>query len=274
MVNHLSPVAFFNSNFASGVEIVYTSGAEATTINAATYNQDMTLTLTTTATTQATEVRTGSGNDKVTIITNESTTGAIVVNTGEGNDTILIDVSADVATNVNNVITGGKGKDITTLKDLAAADAQFFVFAIGAGDSTLTNFDEIGASTAATLLGGAADSVLLDFAGAAVVAANVSSTAVAGNTAGELAFSITSGLFAFSGSKAASLSLAQKIELVDGLVSTNLNSVTFTHASDSYVYNENSGGDSLVKLVGVTTTALALNDGTQGAGVIQLFESA
>jgi maltose-binding protein MalE len=77
---------------------------------------------------------------------------------------------------------------------------------------------------------------------------------------------------AFAGTSAASLTVAQKATIAQTLFTTDLASVVFTQTTgagtNSYVFNNNTLGDSLVELVGVTATSLTATAATAGAGVV------
>ncbi|WP_186424465.1 hypothetical protein [Pannonibacter sp. I15F10I1] len=247
---------WYDGNFKSaGSEIEVTAGGKsAVTFAGGTFSGAQKLTVTTSADAQDVSVLTGSGNDTVKVVATALTTGDISVNTGAGTDSIEIEVSAAVAAGSVISVNGGAGKDTIKFTGLDAADAQYVTVTVGAGDSTITAYDSITGFS----VGGADASVKLDFAGAAAVAANQAAAGVTGYTAAELTYTINSGVLTFAGSKASGLDLATKITLVDTLVTANLSTAAFEHSGNTYVYNENTGGDSLVELVGITgVTALS-----------------
>jgi len=254
---------WYDASFkAAGSDLTITNNdvGSAVSFTGGTFTGNQTLTLTTEATTATTSVLTGSGNDVVKVNATAATTGDITINTGAGNDTIELTVSAALAAGQSATINGGAGKDAITITGLDAADAVYVSVVVGAGESTVANYDSITGFS----MGTATRSVLLDFADAAVAAGNLGNTGITGYTAGELVYSITNGVLSFSGTSAAGLTLGQKANLVDTLITTNLNTVAFTHNTNTYVYNENVAGDSLIELVGITgvTNLGVVGDGT------------
>jgi hypothetical protein len=251
---------WYDGNFkAAGMDMTILAADDAVSFTGGTFSGNQKLTVTTTTATKDTAILTGSGNDTVKVTANSLTTGDITVSTGAGDDSIEIDVSNALAVGAVIAINGGAGKDTIKLVDLDAADALYVTVTVGAGQSTIAAYDSITGFN----FGGGASSVILDFAGNAVAATNQAAASVTGFTAAELTFTINNGLLTFAGTSAAGLTLAQKISLVDTLVTANESTVVFTHGDNSYVYNENTAGDSLVELVGVTATQI----GTAAAGV-------
>ena len=269
---------FFNTNFGGNTTTTLTLG-EATnndinTINTSTFNGNLTLTLNAaSATTAAQTVTTGGGNDNITI-TATAYTGAnngIKVVAGAGNDTITI--GNTVTTNVSNAIniTGGLGADTISLGTAgAAAGANYVTIVVAAGDSTLTAYDNVsgffmGAGTARR-------SDIIEFDGNATVQGNATATGVTGYTAEQLTYTVTSGVLSFAGTSAATLTVAQKASIAQTLFTTNLASVVFTQTTgagtNSYVFNNNDLGDSLVELVGITATSLTATANTTTAGAV------
>lgn len=244
---------WYDGNFkAGGMDLTVFAADDAVSFTGGTFSGNQKLTVTTTTLTKDTAILTGSGNDTVKVAANDLTTGDITVSTGAGDDSIEIDVSAALDADAVIAINGGAGKDTIKLVDLDAADAQYVTVTVGAGQSTLAAYDSITGFS----FGGGASSVILDFAGTAVAATNQAAASVVGFTAAELTFTINGGLLTFAGTSAAGLTLEQKIGLVDSLVTANLSTVVFTHGGNSYVYNENTAGDSLVELVGVEAAGI------------------
>lgn len=247
---------WFDAGFkAAGVDYTATVGVEVASIDMNTFTGKATISLTTGATTHATTVRTGSGDDTVTIAAASTTSGVITVATGAGNDTITVtDGTANTASDTL-IINAGTGADVVTLAVTRAGSALNAVkYEVAAGDSTLAAYDKVTGFAAAN---GIHASDYVDFAGVGTVAGNVSGVAVTGYTGAELTYSIVSGVLTFAGSKAATLTLAEKISAVDVAISTDTNTVYFVHGTDGFLYNENAAGDSIVELTGLASvTAL------------------
>jgi hypothetical protein len=95
-------------------------------------------------------------------------------------------------------------------------------------------------------------------------------TTATGFSAAELTVAVSAaGVVTFAGTSASALTLAQKISAVQSVVTTNAgDSALFTHGTNSYVFNNNSSGDSVVELVGVIGAALlTTNDATTDNGI-------
>jgi hypothetical protein len=129
------------------------------------------------------------------------------------------------------------------------------------GDSTTTAYDQITGFKMSDIGGaGALISDGLDFAAVGVTA--YAATAATGYTAAELTVAVaaagaTGGAVTFAGTAAAGLTVAQKIAAVQSVVVTNAgDSAFFTDSGNTYVFNNNAGGDSVVMLVGVAASGL------------------
>ena len=264
--------AWFNQNFATGVSYTATTGAEASTLDMATYTANATISLTSGATTgHSVTVTTGSGADSVTVAASAFVGAAgklITVTTGTGADTISVSPAAGTALAIANAITitGGSGADVITLgthvNGSSAGTAGFAQIVVGATDTTIAAFDSV---TGFNLGGAATQSDNLDFTGSATVAANATSQAVTGYTAAQLTYSIATGILTFSGTSAATLTAAQAIAAVESLALANTATVLFVNNGNGYVFNNNTAGDALVQLVGVTAADALVTTNTNGA---------
>lgn len=260
---------WYDTNFkTTGADLTITAGAEAVNFGGGTFTGAQKLTVTTAANTGDTTLTTGSGADTVTVTAKSVTSGDIIIKSGAGNDVIDLTVANTLASGAVVSIDAGAGKDTIKFTGLDAADAQYVTVLVAAGQSTLTDYDSITGYN----LGGTDKSVVIDFAGTSAVAGNLGNTSITGYTAAELVYSITSGFLSFSGSKASTLTLAQKIALVDAAISTDLQAVAFKDGNNTYVYQENAAGNSVVELVGISTAdTLALGGGTASATTIQIL---
>lgn len=252
--------AWFNQNFASGVSYTATTGAEASTLNLSTYTADATISLTSGATTgHSVTVTTGSGDDSVTVAASAFVGASgklITVSTGSGDDTISVSPkTTTLGINGAVTITGGAGADTITVgthTNGAASAGGNVQIVVGATDSTTSAFDTVQGLNLGT---GSLQADNIDFTGTATVAANATSQAVSGYTAAQLTYSISSGVLTFAGTSAASLSASAAISAVESLSLANTATVVFVNNGNSYVFNNNTSGDALVQLVGVTTVA-------------------
>ncbi|MEI7457608.1 MAG: hypothetical protein WCK93_12890 [Nitrosomonadales bacterium] len=254
----IAGAGFFNSNFAAtGATLTLgdATNAQINSVDLTPFSGAATVSLTATAaTTVAQTISTGSGADTVTLLMAGTTTGTGVVNTGAGNDTIKITVGG--LTTGSITINAGAGQDTITITGdaLTAAAAANQVYTVNAGHSTLAAADSI---TGAKLSDGTDQGTKIDFDGAAAANANVAASSVTGYTAGELTYTVTNGLLAFAGTSAAALTAATKATLAQTVITTVDKAVAYTQTNadatvDSYVFEVNAGGNSLVKLVGVT----------------------
>jgi hypothetical protein len=244
---------FFDiNNAAAGATLTLTTtGMVANSIDLTSFSGAAKLTLTANAAnTQNQTITTGSGSDTVTVSATGLTTGSLTVNTGAGNDTISITVGSSL--NGSVTVNAGLGKDSITFNGVPAAALQNVSITISAGHSTLTDFDTI---TGYGVSDGTNKGMKLDFDGAATAAANVVAGAVPGYTSAELTYSITNGVLSFAGTAAASLTNAQKASLAQLLVTAANAVVAWSDGTDAYVFHNDTNGDSLVKLVGITTVA-------------------
>jgi hypothetical protein len=249
----------FNTAFTAGTATISATALDAsavTTIDTSAYTGNATLTVSTLADTEATTLTTGSGNDTVTF-TGRNTTGLTTISTGAGNDTIAItQTTGTLATNTTFAVTPGAGADTVslTLTTRAAAITNVSIN-IAAGDSTAASFDKITGFYAGA--GGNPLSDTLNFAGTPIKPVDaIAATTVAGFTAAQLQVAVnTSGLMTFTGTSASSLTADQVIAAYTSTVDAKLNNletVVWSSATDTYVFNNNALGDSTVMLVGVT----------------------
>jgi hypothetical protein len=279
--------AGFLGAFANGVTVTDTNSgalAKAYTWASGLYDKNVTLTHTTLGTGGATDsnqsITTGGGADVITLDGSAAFVGKtaagggkIVVSTGAGADTITVSTSTLLTTaSVQAVtITGGTGADIinaTTHVNGAATTGLIgnFSFVIAAGDSTTTAFDQItGFRAGATSAGEVSDG--LDFSNATLNA--YTATAATGFSAGQLTVAVSAvGAVTFAGTSAASLTVAQKIAAVQSVVVTvNGDSAFFIDGGSTYVFNNETAGDVVVQLSGLTgiTALITTNAATANA---------
>ena len=275
----------FKTAYASGVTI--TAGTIAngslTTYSMGLYDQAVTLTQlvdgTGASTASNVSITTGSAADTVTLTASGwvggATNGVILVSTGTGADSITVTTGtlADLTDQANAVkIVGGTGADTISLTHVnGSANTSFAVFTVAAGDSTTTASDAI-TGFAITNSTSSVLSDQLDFANVTLNA--YTATTATGFTAAELQVSVSSiGAVTFSGTSAAGATLAQKIAAVQSVVITvNGDTAFFVSGSDSYVFNNDTTADSVVKLVGVST-ATTLVTAQNGATDLSIFIS-
>ena len=271
--------AGFLTGFAGGVTVTDTaaqSGANTYTWSSGLYAQPVTLTHETTYVGTAAggnqAITTGAGNDTVTVTASSwvgatgGAAGQITVSTGAGNDTISVTTGTLLAhtTTTSVTITGGTGKDVITAVGVNAATGLTPTFVIAAGDSLVSSYDSI---TGFDLGSGALFSSTLDFASVGLTA--YAATAPSGSSAAELTVAVSAaGVVTFAGTKAATLTLADKIAAVQSVVTTNAgDSALFTDGANTYVFNNNTAGDSLVELVGVTGLSLVTANATTAGAI-------
>jgi hypothetical protein len=246
-------------------------GGELVTFAGGTFTGAQTLTVTTAAdgasAADNATIQTGTGADTITVtaaswVGAAGAAGALTVKSGAGNDAITVTTGTILAvTGAAPVsITAGTGADTINLTGINAGSGLTVTAVIAAGDSTTAAYDIITGFDAATA---ALFSSTLDFA--SVTLTTYAATAATGFTAAELTVAVSAaGLVTFAGTSAASATLAQKIAAVQSVVITNAgDSALFTHGSDAFVFNNNTSGDSLVELVGLSAaTALITANAT------------
>ena len=110
----------------------------------------------------------------------------------------------------------------------------------------------------------------LDFDTFSVTGA-VAATAVTGSTAAELtvALTATTGLAVFAGTSAASITAAEALAAINQVI-TNGKTAIWNDGTDTYVFNADASGDSVVQLVGVAGTALLAVETSTALGVSAL----
>ncbi len=268
---------FFDTNFkTNGVTITDTALANTNaTVDLTSFSGAATVTLTTTASTAATAVNGGSAVDTITVSAAGITIGSLAISAGAGNDVIKVTSAAGTITAGTGTITidGGAGQDTVTLTTGPSTTRQGTVtFTEHAGHSTLTAADGI---TGFALADGTTQSYTINFDGTGTVAANASAQAVTGYTSAELTYTIASGLLTFAGTSAAGLTVAQEATIAQQVVTTADKGVVFTFTNadatvDTYVFEHNTGGDSLVKLVGVTATGAEVVAGGHTLGYVTI----
>jgi len=268
--------------FADGVTV--TSGTTAN--NAAysfasgLYNKGVTLTLVSSSdaadTTDPISVTTNTGADTITITASSwvgraGTTAALLVDTGAGVDTISVTTGTAVtdATTANQkVIDAGTGADVITLAGTNHTTGEsYYQLKVAAGDSTQTAYDKV---TGFDLATNSLVSDALDFDTFSVTGA-VAATAVTGSTAAELtvALTATTGLAVFAGTSAASITAAEALAAINQVI-TNGKTAIWNDGTDTYVFNADASGDSVVQLVGVAGTALLAVETSTALGVSAL----
>ena len=258
------------SAFADGMTV--TSGALANdatyTFGAGLYDKDVTLTLVSAgdgaSTADNIAITTGGGDDTVTVTASSwvgaaGAAGLLSVSTGAGDDVISVTNGTrllGVTGTAPVVINAGTGADKITHSGVEAGTALSTTYSVAAGDSPVDGYDSITGfdlgSNTSTLL-----SQTLDFDGVALTA--YAATAASGYTSATLTVTVSAaGVVSFGGSKATSgLTLAEKIAAVASVVVTSDgDTALFTDGDNTYVFNNDAAGDSLIELVGVTGTAL------------------
>lgn len=251
---------FFDTNFkAAGIELtadVSATNGDTISVDMATFTGNVKATLTN-ATDSATTITTGAGVDTIKVTNaGTATTDTITVAAGAGADTININSKATGAAANVIVVTGGQGADTINLAETARGTATTQNQAklnVAAGDSTVAAADVV---TGFRLADGTnySDNLNLD---SFQIAGAQTAAAVTGYTGAELTYSISAaGKMTFAGSKAATLTATQVADLAVQLVTAaDGDSVFFISGNDAYVFNNNSAGDTLVKLVGLGGTA-------------------
>ena len=229
-----------------------TSGDLVVNLSQATANQILTVTANAMQT-PVPNISTGSGNDTVTVSLALLTTGGGTYSTGAGNDTLSVAFgAATLATNAQTLI-GGLGADIITASGVTtAADQVLINYQINAGDSLIGSNDTI---TSYFLSNGTARGNVLDFTGTPTIASNITSAAVSGFTAAQLTYSVSTGKLTFAGTSAATLTDAQISTFAQSTFTSGTQSVAYLSATGvgSYVFNNNSAGDSLVYLSNISS---------------------
>jgi len=248
----------------------------AYTFGSGLYDKPVTLTLTSSgdgaSTADNITIVTGSAADTINVTANSWVGGAgavglLNISTGAGNDSITYThgtQAAAVTGNSSYTITPGTGADIINATGVNHSSGLTDRFTIAPGDSPVTGYDSI---TGYDLAGGGLFASTLDFTNVGVT--NYAATAATGFAASELTVAVAStGLVTFAGTLASAASLAQKIAAVQSVVvTTQGDTAIFTNGSNTYVFNNDTAGDSVVELVGVAGTSVTATNATT-AGMI------
>jgi Ca2+-binding RTX toxin-like protein len=196
-------------------------------------------------------IDTVTGGDEADTINASSAPTSMTLNGDEGNDTITGGDEADVIDggDDNDVITGGAGADDMT----GGAGADTFVFAAGdSGTISGTVFDIVRDYVVNT--GGDT----LDLVGAAAAEADVGSEDVKGAITGGggteiVTASTLNGVITLAGANSGDIdSLAEWLAVARLVVTNDTKVGAFEFGGDTYVYQENTGGDLLIQLDNVT----------------------
>ena len=264
---------FFDANFkANGVTLTTdnSGGAAAITENLGTFTGNVT-SVVKNATGSATSVTTGSGTDTITFTNaGTATTDTFTASTGAGADTINVNSKATGASNVIDV-TAGQGADTIALATTARGTQAAFNEArlnVAAGDSTVAAFDTVSGVYLAAGAGKLSDN--LNFDNSTLTA--YATAAVTGFSAADLSYTVgAAGALTFTGNLASSLTDTQKATYAQAMITTNQgDSAYWTSGSDTYVFNNDTNGDSLLKLTGVTVAGLTTAAGTTTANYLYI----
>jgi hypothetical protein len=279
--------AGFLSAFAGGVTVTDTAAQNAAntyTWASGLYSQNVTLTHATAATLGAVDsnqsITTGGGNDNITltataVVGAAGAAGNILINTGAGNDTITVNLGigqilAVTGTNVAT-INGGAGQDTISINatrlNSLAVDLGTTSFTMAAGQSTVSASDSI---TGFLVSAGTRISDTLDFGTANLQ--TLAATAATGFSAAELTVAVSAvGAVTFAGTSAAGLTLAQQVAAVQSVVVTAVgNTAYWANSGNTYVFNNDTAGDSLVTLVGVTGATALVTTNQLAANAIHI----
>jgi hypothetical protein len=281
-ISYTSLGAGFKQAFADGVTI--TSGTlqdgATYTLGAGLYNKAMNVTLVSSgdgvSTADNITLTTGTGDDVVSVTasswvgTNVSTGGVCSISTGAGNDTITLTTGTLVGSSAGSAavtVNGGAGKDTINLTgtNASAATSGVVTIAVGSGQSTTDAYDSV---IGFDIANGTQVSSKLDVA-QTVALTTYSATAPTGFALADLAVAVSNvGLVTFSGNSAAGASLATKIAAVQSVVTTNNGDMAmFTYGGNTYVFQNDTAGDTLVELIGVTGTSLVTTNATTASAI-------
>jgi len=269
----------FSAAFASASGVTITAAgmddAAVFTYAGGLYTGDTTVALTSAglgnATAENLTITTGAGSDTVTVTAASwvgvaGDTSAIVLTTGAGADTITL-TGHNLAANTTTIaiqIDAGTGADTITLSgDNGAGATAYANFVINGGDSTLTAYDKITGFEAGD---GTNYASALDFDGTSAKATAVTADGVAGYSSAELTMTISgAGLVTFAGTSASGLSVADVLGILDAEITTSTHTAIWTDGTDSYVFNANTTGDSVVHLAGLTGVDALITSAGLGA---------
>ena len=268
---------FYVTNFGTAADVTILVSADAATFSGATFTGAQTLSVTSATTAAAAgdniDIDTGAGADIVTVTASSwvgavGATSTINVNTGAGVDTISVTTgtsTANATTANQKVIDAGTGADIITLAGVNDTEGEsYYQLVTAAGDSTISAYDTV---TGFDIADGTLQSDALDFDTATTTGA-VAATVVTGFTSSELtvALTATTGLAVFAGTSAASISASQALTAIDQVITDDKTAI-WNDGTDTYVFNADADGDSIVQLVGVVGTALIAVEVTTASGV-------
>jgi hypothetical protein len=279
--------AGFLSGFANGVTVTDTATqatAKTYTWSSGLYAQPVNLTHVTDAvgvTSSANQsITTGAGNDTITLtaasftgLTAGVSQGQISVSTGAGNDTITVSTGTlnTAATARAVTITPGTGADVINITSHVNGAATTTLLGnvaivVSAGESSTTAWDQItGFRAGVTTAGEVSDA--LTFSNKVLTA--YTAAAPTGYTAAQLTVAVSAvGAVTFAGTSAAALTLADKISAIQAVVTTNNGDTAyFTDSGNTYVFNNETAGDVVVQLVGLTgvTALITTNAATANA---------
>jgi hypothetical protein len=250
----------FSEAFAGGFTADIEIGDAATTLAAGSATTNIKFDLNSEVVDEDISITTGSGADEIILTTTAQTTSQVTINTGSGDDSI------DITTPTSNVNYGsdpmsidmGTGADSLTFSTFQADQADHVTIKIQAGDSLVGSFDTVTGfiDNATGALG-----MKLDFDGTAAIASAVTSVDVVGFTRDQATLSSdAAGLVSFAGTS--TLTLQNKIAAVQAQFVAANETVLFDHDADSYVFHNDSSGDSLVKLVDQASASVGLEIST------------
>jgi hypothetical protein len=253
----------FSEAFASGFTADIEVGDAATTLAAGSATTNIKFDLDSEVVDEDITITTGTGADEIIVTTSAATAMQLTVNTGVGDDSVSYTHSTSTLTlgGTSDPMSFdlGTGADSLTMSGITAAEADHVSIVIEAGDSLVGSFDTItGYLDGVT---GAEFGMKLDFDGTAAIASAVTSVDVTGFTRDQATMSSNAiGLVTFAGTS--TLTLQNKIDAVQAQFVAANDTVVFEHVADSYVFHNDSDGDSLVKLVGQAAAGIGLDTST------------
>jgi len=212
---------------------------------------------------------TGSAQAEVVNLNNSygNANRSFVINAGDGADNITGTSTADIINgeNGNDVLNGGNGADTInggSGDDTIIGGTGVDTMTGGSGSDTFT----FAANDSGTISGSVYDIITdymagiggdkLNLVGTPATPTNVSGINMAtasGNIGSNITASITNGLITLGGTDASLVdTLDEWLGVARGMVTTNTNVGAFQFGGNTYVYQENTGGDLLIQLQGVT----------------------
>jgi hypothetical protein len=162
-------------------------------------------------------------------------------------------------------IDAGPGADVITLGGVNHTIGESYKqLVVAAGDSPATAYDTVTGFDIAT---NTLMSDALDFDTFSVTGA-VAATTVTGFTAAELkiALTVTTGLAVFTGTSSAGMPIATALAALNQVTPAGKTAI-WSDATDTYVFNQDASGDSVVRLVGVVGNALLAVEASTAGGV-------